>query len=315
MIQLTDVWAARRAIDGYVHPTPLIGSQSISALAGAPVYFKCENQQKTGSFKVRGAFHLLLGLSAEEKKRGVVCYSSGNHAQAVCYAARQLGIEAWAFMPETATPAKVDACRGYGGQVVLTGRTGAEAMPRARDFARERGCVWVDPVEDERIMAGQGTAGLEMLTQLPQADAIFVPVGGGGLLSGVLTAVKGLSPATRVIGVEPENMNCMSASLAAGAITRVPRRPSLADGLAGDAPGPLAFEAVSRLVDTVITVSEEDIARATLLILQRTKQFIEPSAAASLAGLLSGRGGRGKANICLLTGGNANLSVLAELFA
>ena len=315
MIGISDIWEAKKRIGGYVHETPLIGSESISRIAGDFVFFKCENLQKTGSFKTRGAFNRILSLTDEERARGVCCYSSGNHAQAVCYAAKALGIDAYVYMPETATPAKVEACRSYGGHITQYGKTGADVFPMAKAFAEENGIFYVDPVEDPYIMAGQGTAGLEIMETLPDADTVYVQIGGGGLMSGVSTAVKSLSPQTKVIGVEPENMNCMSASLAAGKITKIERRYSIADGLAGDAPGPLAFEAVSKYVDEVITVSDEEIARATLLLMQRTKMVVEPSGACALAGLLSGKAPQGKKNVCMISGGNVNNAVLAELLA
>lgn len=314
MISLHDVWSAKAAVEGYVHRTPALHSSNLSAAFGSEVYFKCENQQKTGSFKARGAFNCILSLTEEQKKRGVVCYSSGNHAQAVSYAAALLGIEAWVFMPETAAKAKVDACRGYGGNVALYGQTGADAYPKALEFAKEKGMAYIDPVEDDKIMAGQGTAGIEIMEDVPDADIIFVPVGGGGLISGISTAVKGLSPKTKIVGVEPENMNCMNASIDAGKIVKITRRPSIADGLAGDAPGSKAFATVSERVDTLITVSDEEIEAAALLIMQRTKQFIEPSAAAAFAGFISRPDLRGNKNVFVLSGGNANLKVLGDIF-
>ncbi|MBQ1422960.1 MAG: pyridoxal-phosphate dependent enzyme [Lachnospiraceae bacterium] len=315
MIGVSDIWEAKKRIGGYVHRTPLIGSESIGEIAGAPVFFKCENLQKTGSFKTRGAFNRILSLTKEERSKGVCCYSSGNHAQAVCYAAKILGIDAYVYMPETATPSKVEACRSYGGRITQYGKTGADVYPAAKAFAEKNGIFYVDPVEDPYIMAGQGTAGLEIMEAMPDADTVYVQIGGGGLMTGVATAVKSLSPSVRIIGVEPENMNCMSASLEAGRITKIERRCSIADGLAGDAPGPLAFEGVSRYVDEVITVSDEEIGRATLLLMQRAKMVTEPSGACALAGLLSGKAVKGKKNVCMISGGNVNDAVLAELLS
>ena len=315
MIRLSDIWEAQIRISGYVHETPLISSESISSIAGGSVFFKCENLQKTGSFKVRGAFNRMLSLTEEQKAKGVCCYSSGNHAQAVCYAAKALGIDAYVYMPETATPSKVAACRAYGGHITQYGKTGADVYPIAKAFAEEHGAVYIDPVEDPYIMAGQGTAGLEIMEALPDADTVYVQIGGGGLMSGVATAVKSLSPSVRVIGVEPENMNCMSASLSAGRITKIERKYSIADGLAGDAPGPLAFEKVRQYVDEVITVTDEEIARATLLLMERTKLLAEPSGACAFAGLLSGRAPKGKKNVCMISGGNVNNAVLAGLLS
>ena len=314
MISLNDINLAKNKIASYVHRTPLIYSHSISGMVGADTYFKCENLQKTGSFKARGAFNKMLSLTEEEKQRGVVCYSSGNHAQAVSYVASVLGVRAWVFMPETAVPSKVAACMGYGANVVLYGKTGADAYPKAIECMKEKNLVYIDPVEDYKIMAGQGTSGIEIMEDLPEADAVYVPVGGGGLMTGVSTAIKAISPKTKVIGVEPENMNCVGASFAAKKITKIERKFSIADGLAGDAPGELAFEGVMKNVDEMITVSDEDIEKAMALIIYRTKMFIEPSAAVTLAGLMSGKAFKGNKNVCLLSGGNANLKVVADIF-
>lgn len=315
MINLNDIKSAENIIGKYVHHTPLVSSASIGRMIGSEVYFKCENIQKTGSFKARGAFNKILSLTDEEKTRGVVCYSSGNHAQAVSYAASLLGIKAWVFMPETAVPAKIAACKAYGANVVLYGKTGADAYPKAIECMKENNLVYIDPVEDYKIMAGQGTAGLEIINDLPDVDAVYVPVGGGGLMSGVSTAVRALSPKTKIIGVEPENMNCVGTSFAAGKIVKIERKYSIADGLAGDAPGEKAFETVMKNVDEMITVSDVEIAKALTLIVYYTKMFIEPSAAATLAGLLSKKAFVGKKNVCLLSGGNADLSIVADIFS
>jgi threonine dehydratase len=314
MINLHDIWDARRQISGYIHHTQMLHSSSLSRMFEADVYLKCENLQKTGSFKVRGAFNHILSLTDEQKKAGVVCYSNGNHAQAVSYAASLLGVESWVVMPENATPAKVAACKEYGGHIILHGQSGADTYPKAIELMNEKGLAYIDPCEDEKIMAGQGTIGLEMLEALPDADVVYVPVGGGGLISGIATAVKELSPKAKVVGVEPERMNCMTASVKAGKIVKIARQTSIADGLSGAAPGINAFTVVQKYVDDMLTVSEAEIAEATLLVMQRTKMFIEPSASATVAGLFSKRSFHGKKNICLLSGGNANLKVLAELF-
>lgn len=315
MVNLEDIKCAAKRIANYVHRTPILHSDSISKMAGTDIYFKCENLQKTGSFKARGAFNRLLMLTDEEKARGVVCYSSGNHAQAVSYAASVLGIKAWVFMPETAVAAKVAACRGYGAEVILYGKTGADAYPKAIECMKEKNLVYIDPVEDYGIMSGQGTAGLEITENLPDADAVYVPVGGGGLITGVSAAVKSVLPGVKVIGVEPENMNCVGASFAAEKITKIERKYSIADGLAGDSPGEKAFEGVIKNVDEMITVSDDEIEKALTLIIYRTKMFIEPSAAVALAGLMSGRAFKGRKNVCLLSGGNADLKIMADIFA
>ncbi len=316
MIDLNDIKAAEKNIETvrtHVHRTPLMSCSSIRQIVGGEVYFKCENLQKTGSFKIRGAFNKLLSLSEEERKKGVVCYSSGNHAQAVSYAASVMGVPAWVYMPETVVLSKIEATKNYGGNVVLYGKTGADAYPKALAFAKENGLVYIDPVEDNCIMAGQGTSALEILSDLPDADTIYVPVGGGGLISGIAAAVKGISPNIKVIGVEPENMNCVGASVKSGKITKIERKYSIADGLAGDAPGPKAFEAVSKYVDDMITVSDEEIEKALLLILERAKLFIEPSSAVTLAGLLAKKSFIGNKNVCLLSGGNASRKIIADI--
>ncbi len=314
MIDINDIKSAQKTISGYVHRTPLVHSNCIDKMVGSEVYFKCENLQKTGSFKARGAFNKILSLTDEEKARGVVCYSSGNHAQAVSYAASLLGINAYVFMPETAAPAKVKASKGYGANVVLYGKTGADAYPKALECMREKNLVYVDPVEDYKIMAGQGTSALEILEDLSDIDAIYVPVGGGGLMTGVSTAIKALSPKTKVIGVEPENMNCVGASFHNGKITKIERKYSIADGLAGDAPGEKAFEGVMKNVDEMITVSDEEISDALVKIMHYTKMYVEPSSAVTLAGIISKKAFLGKRNVCLLSGGNANIEVLSEIF-
>lgn len=313
MIDINDIKSAQKTISGYVHKTPIVHSSCLDKLAGAEVYFKCENLQKTGSFKARGAFNKILSLTDEEKKRGVVCYSSGNHAQAVSYAASVLGIKAYVFMPETATPSKVKASKGYGAEVVFYGKTGADAYPKALECMREKNLVYIDPVEDYKIIAGQGTSALEILEDLKDIDTIYVPVGGGGLMTGVSTAIKALSPKTKVIGIEPENMNCVGVSFHNGKITKIERKYSIADGLAGDAPGEKAFEGVMKNVDEMITVSDEEISDALVKIMHYTKMFVEPSSAVTLAGILSKKAFLGKRNVCLLSGGNANLEVLSEI--
>lgn len=313
MIGISDVWEAKQRISEYVHVTPLVSSENISSITDAFVYFKCENMQKTGSFKARGAFNRILTLSDEQKKQGVCCYSSGNHAQAVCYAAKTLGVKAYVWMPETATPSKVEACRAYGGEITLFGKTGGDCAPLAKEFSEKNGVFYIDPCEDPYIMAGQGTAGLEIMEVLPNADTVFCQVGGGGLMSGVATAIKSLSPKTRVIGVEPETMNCMSNSIHAGKISPIERQYSIADGLAGSAPGPNAFETCSKLLDDIITVSDAEISRATRLLIERCKLTAEPSGAAALAGLLSGKAEYGKNVVCMISGGNYNKEVLADI--
>ena len=318
MIGIEEVQRAKEVIDTciqkkLIHATPLIRSESISAIAGTEVYLKCENLQKTGSFKVRGAFNHISTLSEEQKKKGVVCASTGNHSQAVGYAASMQGMKSWLVMPEYTTLIKQECSRRYGTEVVIAGSAWKETYERALEIGREYGCDYIDPGEDESLIAGQGTLGLEVLKALPDADTVYVPVGGGGMMAGIAIAVKETSPKTRVIGVEPEHMNAMYQSFHFGKIETIKRIPSVADGLGGISPCVLPYEIVRHYVDDMITVSEEEIKEATRLILQRTKMLAEPSGATALAGLLSQKAYIGKKNVCIVSGGNAEPEVLAEI--
>ena len=302
-------------IKNMMHDTPLIRSASISEIAGTEVYLKCENFQKTGSFKVRGAFNHISTLSEEQRKKGVVCASTGNHSQAVGYAASMLGMKSWLVMPEYTTLIKQECSRRYGTEIVIAGSAWKETYEKAVEISREYGCDYIDPGEDESLIAGQGTLGIEILEALPDVDAVYVPVGGGGMIAGIAIAVKEISPDTRVIGVEPEHMNAMYRSFYSGKIEIIKRIPSVADGLGGVSPCVLPYEIVSRYVDDMITVSEEEIKEATRLILQRTKMLAEPSGATALAGLLFGKAYTGKKNVCIVSGGNAEPEVLAEILS
>lgn len=320
MIGIEEVKRAKEVINtciikNMMHDTPLIRSASISEIAGTEVYLKCENLQKTGSFKVRGAFNHISTLSEEQRKKGVVCASTGNHSQAVGYAASMLGMKSWLVMSEYTTMIKQECSRRYGTKVIIAGSAWKETYEKALEISREYGCDYIDPGEDESLIAGQGTLGIEILEALPDVDAIYVPVGGGGMIAGIAIAVKEISPDTRVIGVEPEHMNAMYRSFHSGKIEIIKRIPSVADGLGGVSPCVLPYEIVSRYVDDMITVSEEEIKEATRLILQRTKMLAEPSGATALAGLLSGKVYTGKKNVCIVSGGNAEPEVLAEILS
>lgn len=314
MVGLQEIWKAKAGICDYIHATPTIHSRTLSEMLGAEVWLKCENLQKTGSFKVRGAFNAVLSLPEKQRKKGVVCFSTGNHSQAVGYAASVFRTESWLVMPEYTSSLKIACSRNYGSHVVVHGKTGKDAYERALDIKKEYGLVYIDPGEDEQVIAGQGTIGLEVLEAVPDADTVYVPVGGGGMLAGIAAAVKELSPHTRVIGVEPEHMNAMYQSVKKGKIAVIERIPSIADGLGGTSPCRLPFEMTMRYVDEIITVSEEEIAEATRLIIQRTKMFAEPSGATALAGLLSEKAYCGKKNICVVSGGNASPKIISEIF-
>ena len=306
MIDVRDIWKAKINIDPYIHRTPVCTSAQIDRIAETKVVFKCENYQKTGSFKARGAFSFITNMTEEEKRNGVVCFSSGNHAQAVSYAASVFGLSSWIVMPEYTAGIKIDSCREYGGNLVIQGQ-GPEAYEVSQRLRREMNLSYIDPSDDPYVQAGQGTVGLEILEDCPDADTVFIPVGGGGLLAGIAVAVKSLSPQARVIGVEPENMNCMETALKHPEKLPIQRIPSIADALGGLEPARSALLTARKYVDDVITVSEEEIAYAAGLVISRMKVYAEPSAAVSLAGLLSGKVRPGRKNVCVLSGGNAAL--------
>jgi threonine dehydratase len=285
VITLSDIHAARERIAGVASVTPLI---DVSAHAGRPLLLKCENMQPSGAFKIRGAYNMVAQLTADERQRGVITYSSGNHGQAMALAARALGAPAVVVMPTTAPRVKVDGARAYGAEVIFEGTTSVDRRARAVTEAVARGLTMVPPFDHEWIIAGQGTVGLEILDQLPGVAAIVVPIGGGGLIAGVVAAVKQTRPGVRVIGVEPEGAAGMHASLVAGHPITLPKAVSVADGLIPVRPGDLTFDHVSRLGDGVVTVTDDQILDAVLWAFSRAKVVAEPSGAASIAAVLSG---------------------------
>ena len=279
---------ARARIAGSVHRTPLLRSRTLSDMVGAPVYLKCENLQKTGAFKVRGALHRMLRLSDEERARGVVTISAGNHAQAVAWAASAAGVDSVVVMPEGASRTKVVASRGYGAEVILHG-TAAQAFERAFALADERGLRFVHPFDDEEVVAGHGSCALEILEDRPDVGAIVVPVGGGGLISGIAAATAVVRPGVAVWGVEPDGAAAMTASLAAGKAVHLDRVETVADGLGAPMAGVLNHRLVAAHVRGVVTVTDAAIVRAVRVLLERTKLLTEPGGAAGLAALLEGR--------------------------
>lgn len=305
---------ARARIAGSVHRTPLLRSRTLSRVAGAPAYLKCENLQKTGSFKVRGALNRLLRLTDEERARGVVTISAGNHAQAVAWAASAAGTHAVVVMPEHASRSKVEASRGYGAEVILHG-TAKEAFARAFELAEERGLAFLHPFDDEEVVAGHGTCALEILEDLPDASSIVVPVGGGGLVSGIAAAVSAVRPAVDVWGVEPEGADAMHRSLAAGHAVHLDEVRTVADGLAAPMAGTLNHALVAEHARGVVLVSDQEIVRAMRLLLERTKLLAEPAGAAGLAAVLEGRipVRRDEPVAIVVSGGNVDLPLLGRL--
>ena len=285
-VTLADIEAARVLLDGVAVRTPMEESRWLSAVAGGEVRIKAENLQRTGSFKARGAYVRLSRLSEEERARGVVAASAGNHAQGVALAAQLVGTRATVFMPEGAPIPKERATRGYGAEVVFTGTYLEDALVAAREFSERTGAALIHPFDHEDIIAGQGTVGLEVLEQLPEAACVVVPTGGGGLLAGVALAVKALRPDVRVVGVQAKDAAAYPGSLEAGRPTPLEQMRTMADGIAVGRPGDLTFAAVRDHVDDVVTVSEDSLARAVLALAERAKLVSEPAGAAAVAAIL-----------------------------
>jgi threonine dehydratase len=298
-----------------VRRTPVEGSEHLSALAGRPVLLKAEYLQRTGSFKIRGAYHRIARLDPAERAAGVVAASAGNHAQGVALAASLLGVKSTIFMPATAPFPKVAATRSYGADVVLRGGVFDDCLADALAHTGQSGATFVSPFDDPLVIAGQGTIGLELAEQAPQAGIVVVSVGGGGLISGVATAVKALRPGIRIIGVEAEGAASMTASLAAGKTVTLDRIDTMADGIAVKRVSDLTLAHVGVLVDEIVTVSEEDLSRALLVLLERTKAMVEPAGAAPLAAALAGKlpDADGEAACLLLSGGNIDPTLLIRV--
>src|SRR4051812_45949705 len=279
MVSLDDIYAAREAVANKLVRTPLLSSDALSARLRRPIYLKLENLQKTGSFKPRGVLTKIAALSEEEKARGLVTISAGNHAQALAYAARASGLRCTVVMPATAQATKVANTRGYGAEVILH-PDHVTLLERMRTEQEAHGYVYVPPFDDPYVIAGQGTAGLEIMEDLPEAAAVIVPIGGGGLISGIATAVKGISPATRIYGVEPEGAPTLTNSLAAGHAVPLARVDTIAAGLAAPFAGALTYEVVRDLVDEVVLVSDAEIAAAVPALVESAKVAPEPAGAA-----------------------------------
>jgi threonine dehydratase len=312
----TDVFAAAHAcVAPHVHHTPLLSSSTLSALTGFEVRLKAEVFQRTGSYKIRGPLNKLRQLTDAERRRGVVCSSAGNHAQGVALAARIHGIQAVVVMAENATPSKVAATRAYGAEVVLHGTIWDEANEKAKALVGERGLTYVHPFDDLQLIAGQGTLGLEIIRDWPEVDVIVVPIGGGGLISGVAMAIKGLKPAARIIGVESSGAPGMRDSVAAGRVVTLERVDCIIDGLRVKRVGETTFEVVRRFVDEIVTLPDEEIFDAMIWTMSRAKLVVEGAAAAPVAALLHGlvAAPPGARVACVLSGGNVNLDQLRGL--
>jgi len=314
MLTIELIRQAAERIRPFVHRTPVMTSRSFNEAAGCQVFFKCENLQRAGAFKARGATNKIRSLSAEEKRRGVAAFSSGNHAQAVALAAREAGIRAVVAMPNDAPKAKVEATRGYGAEVRFFDRLHDDREAFARIIAESEGLTMVPPYDDYLVMAGQGTCGLELLEEVPDLDCVLTPCSGGGLFAGVSTAAKSVNPAIRCFAVEPESANDTLQSFRSGKPVTIPPPPTIADGLRVQTPGTLTFPILQKVAEDVLTVSDEEIVAAMKFMLFRMKLLVEPSGAAAAAAVLAGKVPVNLQRVGLvLSGGNIDPGFLAEL--
>ena len=312
-VSLADIEDARKRLDGVAVITPLDRSRSLSEHVGGPVFIKCENLQRTGSFKIRGAYNRICRLDDSAKKTGVVAASAGNHAQGVALAASLIGIPSTVFMPAAASLPKVEATRRYGAEVILTGKDFGAAFDAATEHAREHGSVFVHPFDHPDVIAGQGTIGCEIVEQLDEIGTVVVPVGGGGLISGVSAAVKRLKPDVRIVGVQAKGAASFPASLAKGEPVALTEMSTIADGIAANEPGELTLAHVAEFVDDIICVSDEAIAEALVFSTERMKLVLEAAGAAGVAALLHDQEALKPPVVVILSGGNIDPLLLLSV--
>lgn len=312
-VTLADIEAARATVDQMAITTPMEVSRWLQARVGGPVLLKCENLQRTGSFKIRGAFVRISRLTTEERARGVVAASAGNHAQGVALAAQTLGIAATVFMPEGAPIPKTNATRGYGAEVRFAGEYLTHSLIAAEEYAERTGAVLIHPFDHPDIVAGQGSLGLEVLEQAPECATVLVPTGGGGLLAGVATAIKSLRPDIRVVGVQAEEAAAYPMSLQRGEPIALEKMTTMADGIAVARPGDVPFAAVQDYVDEIVTVSEDSISQALVALLERAKMVVEPAGATAVAALLDAPERFPTPVVAVLSGGNVDPLLLGKL--
>jgi threonine dehydratase len=309
-----DVRAAAQRLHGHAHRTPVLRSATLDQQLGAQVFFKCENFQRMGAFKFRGAFNALAQFTPEQKRAGVVAYSSGNHAQAIALSARMLGLPATLIMPHDASPAKLAATRGYGAHVVHYDRYSEDAMAMARQLSAQQGMTFIPPFDHAHVLCGQGTAALELFEEVGELDHLFVCLGGGGLLSGSALSARALSPHCKVYGVEPEAGNDVQQSFRSGQRVRIPTPVTIADGAQTPLVGELTFELIRRHVDDILTATDAQLVQAMRFYAERMKMVVEPTGCLSLAAAChAGVSLKGQRVGVLISGGNVDLQRFAEL--
>ena len=296
-----------------IRKTPLLHSPLLSKLIGSDIYLKSEFQQKTGSFKIRGAYYKIKSLTAEEKKKGVVAASAGNHAQGVAYASSLEKIPCTIVMPEHASPAKIAATRGYGANIILHGTTYDESWTKAKEISEKTGAKIIHAFDDPQIIAAQGVIGLEILDDLPDVDEIYLPIGGGGLAAGVLIAVKTKNPKIKVIGVQSKAFPAMKESLSSGSLKSIEGKRTIADGISVQKPGELTFSIIKDLIDDIVLVDDSQIIKAMFLLMERAKIVIEPAGVVGIAYLLDNKPAPGKKIVTILAGGNVDMYLLGQI--
>ena len=314
-ITYDDIVNAQKAQDDVIRKTSLTFSDTFTKLTGSKVYLKNEFEQKTGSFKLRGAYYKIKTLSEEEKKNGVVAASAGNHAQGVAFASSLEKIDCTIVMPKNASPAKVAATRGYGATVVLEGKNYDESWTKAQEIAKSTGATIIHAFDDSQIISAQGVIGLEIIEQLPDVDEIYVPIGGGGLASGILTAVKSKNPSVKIIGVQSKSFPSMKNSLDSGNLETVNGGFTVADGISVKTPGKQTFEIIKEMIDEIVLVDDDEILKAIFLLMERSKSVVEPAGAAGLAYLISKKPSPGKKVVPILCGGNVDMYLLGQIVA
>lgn len=313
-LSLYDIKKAQENLKGIVRKTPLFHSSTFSKDTGYEVYLKCENKQKTGSFKLRGAYNKVASLTEEERARGVVASSAGNHAQGVAYASTIFGVKSTICMPLTAPLAKVQATKNYGATVIQHGEVYDECYAKAIEVQKETGATFLHPFNDEYVIAGQGTIALEIFEDLPEVDTIIVPIGGGGIIAGIAVAAKAINPNVKIIGVQAEIIASSKASLEKGEVVTVEGSKSLADGISVKTPGDKTFEIIKEYVDEIVTVTEDEIAYGIFALMERNKVIAEGAGVVSLASLLTGKiKNAGKNVVAVISGGNIDIATISKI--